>query len=375
LSGNHVKALEYHYKALAVAEKIGNESILAMVCNQLAHIYKDRSENRKAIGLYRRSMEHSVKGRNEFIRIWPLSNLGTVYYNNEQLDSALILLQRAFELNMSTGHKLTLSNTLLYLGEVHMKLNNKELALSYYKMAEMEGTAIRNPRVLNMVYTSIAAHFERNRITDSAIFYANKAVSVVSNSGFYHLSSAPAQLLSGLYEKTNCDSTVKYIRLYKTANDALYNARADQQVQLMTLEEDHRQKELAAERAMASEERSQSIQYAMIALGIVILMIVFLLLSHSIIVTGKFISFFTILGLLIVFEFINLLIHPFLGRVTHHSPVLMLLAMVAVASMLIPFHHRVEKWVKTKMTARNKKIRLEKAKKTLIELEGADGKQ
>ncbi|MBK7569284.1 MAG: hypothetical protein IPI31_15805 [Bacteroidetes bacterium] len=107
----------------------------------------------------------------------------------------------------------------------------------------------------------------------------------------------------------------------------------------------------------------------MIAIGIVFFIILFFLLSHSIIITEKWISFFGILGLLIVFEFINLLIHPFLERITHHSPALMLIALVVLASLLIPMHHRMEKWIKEKMTEKNKKIRLENAKKTIEKLE------
>ena len=76
------------------------------------------------------------------------------------------------------------------------------------------------------------------------------------------------------------------------------------------------------------------------------------------------------MGLVIVFEFANLLIHPFLETVTHHTPVLILLALVTLASLLIPLHHRMEKWIKEKMTEKNKKIRLENAKKTIEKLEG-----
>ena len=46
----------------------------------------------------------------------------------------------------------------------------------------------------------------------------------------------------------------------------------------------------------------------------------------------------------------------------------MLMALVALASLLIPLHHRMEKWIKEKMTEKNKKIRLENAKKTIEQL-------
>ena len=44
MAGNFIKGLEYHQKALALAEKAGNSSILAMAKNQMGHIYRDREE-------------------------------------------------------------------------------------------------------------------------------------------------------------------------------------------------------------------------------------------------------------------------------------------------------------------------------------------
>jgi hypothetical protein len=82
------------------------------------------------------------------------------------------------------------------------------------------------------------------------------------------------------------------------------------------------------------------------------------------------IRFIGIIGLLVVFEFINLLIHPALERITNHSPVLMLLILVCIAALLIPLHHRLEKWVTHKFVEKNKRIRLAAAKRTIEKLEG-----
>ena len=140
-------------------------------------------------------------------------------------------------------------------------------------------------------------------------------------------------------------------------------------IQALAFKEQLRVIEDSARKSEEEQQRKLNIQFALIALGIVSFIILFFLLSRSIIVTEKWISFFGILGLLIVFEFINLLMHPFLERVTNHSPLIMLMALVALASLLIPLHHRMEKWIKEKMTEKNKKIRLENAKKTIEKLE------
>jgi hypothetical protein len=140
-------------------------------------------------------------------------------------------------------------------------------------------------------------------------------------------------------------------------------------MQALAFNEQIRNIEEEAKAKQAAEVREQNIQYALIALGIIIFISIFLLLSRSIIVNEKWIEFLGILGLLIVFEFINLFIHPYISEATHDSPIFMLIILVIVAALLIPLHHRLEKWIKEKMVEKNKKIRLEAAKKTIEKLE------
>jgi hypothetical protein len=47
----------------------------------------------------------------------------------------------------------------------------------------------------------------------------------------------------------------------------------------------------------------------------------------------------------------------------------MLLALVCIAALLVPLHHKVEKWATTKLVEKNKEIRLAAAKKTIQQLD------
>jgi len=64
------------------------------------------------------------------------------------------------------------------------------------------------------------------------------------------------------------------------------------------------------------------------------------------------VEFLGILALLLVFEFVTLLVHPYIERWTHETPVLTLLILVAIAAILVPLHHRTEHWVKSKLVRR-----------------------
>jgi signal transduction histidine kinase len=54
----------------------------------------------------------------------------------------------------------------------------------------------------------------------------------------------PARMLIDYYQNRNADSTVKYWKLYSAANDSLNNTRTNQQIQMLTLEEDERKRDI-----------------------------------------------------------------------------------------------------------------------------------
>jgi len=201
------------------------------------------------------------------------------------------------------------------------------------------------------------------------MLYAKKGLDAIQHTPFFFMSVKPAKMLADMYEKNNCDSTLKYAAVYKNANDSLFSNKANQQIQLMTFEEELRQQELETEKIKTEEQRKQNIQYALLALGIIIFVISFLLLSRRHITNTKVIQFLGVVALLVVFEFLNLFLHPFLESITHHNPILMLLALVCIAALLVPLHHKLEKWATHKLVEKNKQIRLAAAKKTIEELE------
>jgi hypothetical protein len=118
-----------------------------------------------------------------------------------------------------------------------------------------------------------------------------------------------------------------------------------------------------------TKQWTHNIQLAVLFIAILAATLLFLVLSRSIIVSHRILGFLGVLVLLIVFEFINLLLHPLLQKLTNDSPILMLLSLVAIAAIIVPIHHRLEKWATNKLVEKNKAIRLAKAKKTIEELE------
>ena len=369
VSGNLKKGLEYALKGKEIAEQTGNKKLSALSNSMLGLIYTSLSDFPKGISLYMASIESAEKANYKQAQIWGFQHLSEIYLAINQVDSALMYAQKDYELSQRIKYYDFISYTMINLGAIHGKMGNAALAISYYDMAIQEGLKTKSPKQLNWAYTAKAQYFNNVNQKDSSIVYAKKAIAFVQNTPFSNYSIKPAKLLLEIYKTNNSDSALKYSEIYRIGNDSLFSSKTIQQTQLMSFENEMKEQELAAEKLKTNEERKQNIQFALIALGIIILLTLYLLLSRSFITNTKLIEFFGVVALLIVFEFLNLLLHPFLERVTNHSPILMLLALVCIAALLVPLHHKVEKWATAKLVEKNKKIRLASAKKTIEELE------
>ena len=367
-----VQATELILKSLQLAESGNNKRVLARVYHFTTFIYDDH----RGIEYALRSRELSKQNAEPDWECYALMDLVNNYYRWARYDSALIYAQQAYELNLripsGTKSRESLHSAIPYhLGNIHLKLNNTSLALVFYRQsldAALKFGGLSRP------YMGMTRFYQETNNTDSALYYAKKLY------GLYELNSKgwntqPAQFLYEIYkEKGNTDSALKYHEISVAGKEARLSTSDALKMENLRFAEELRQKELLQTKLKESKERKHNLQYAAIAIGLITFIILFLALSRSIIVKQKFIEFFAILGLLALFEFINLFIHPYLANITNDSPVLMLVILIAIGALLIPLHHKLEKWITKIMIEKNKKIRLEAAKKTIANLEPASAK-
>jgi len=376
--GDYTAALEYYFKALPLAERFHDKRRISSLYFDIAIVYFFLKDFKGYFDFTKKggqNLPDKDSPQYDYMLVQYQRNMGSSYARENQLDSALYYAQGALQ----TSERLRLPtfklHALALLGEVNSKMNENELADVYFNKALALSDSIKiEIWKLAFIERYIPFLLKNNRISEARTQSEEWWISA-GNSKNLSFKLTAAGIKKDLFDKLNqVDSAYYYSKVESGIRELIFNQGNQNAIQALAFKEQLRIMEAAAQKSEEEQQRKQNIQFALIALGIVTFIILFFLLSHSIIVTEKLISFFGILGLLIVFEFINLLIHPFLETATHHSPVLMLLALVALASLLIPLHHRMEKWIKEKMTEKNKKIRLAAAKKTIRQLESKPGK-
>jgi tetratricopeptide (TPR) repeat protein len=358
-----VNALENCLKALKIAEEYRHTEVLAFVYDILGLIYPSDDPNRlnyffKGLELLENDIE---------LRAVLLGNIGETYLNNKIFDSAWAYLQRSYQLMTSLKITTELQSVLTSLGEIQLQLGNPELAYTYHKMAMKNAF---NPTYTVDSYNGIIDFFEKTSATDSAFIYNNMLLGFATKHNNFKWMIKPCWFTYEYYKKRNqTDSALKYLELYTSSKKEADSREKTSRLMALTFAEDQRQNQLAAANEKIRNERAHNLQYAAIAVGLISFIILFFMFSRSIIVKERFIKFCGILALLAVFEFINLYIHPHLAHLTNDSPVLMLAVLMCIAALLVPLHHRLEKWITRVMVEKNKKIRLAAAKKTIARLE------
>ena len=243
LTGNHVRALEYHRKGVSLAEQTGNKILLGFALNQMAHIYKDRLENERAISLYREAYHQLEEGGRK--AVWYIDmNLSQVYLNMANYDSSMyyarIALGKIKNVNREGNHSSIFSN----IATIYSRQNKSDSVKKYFSLALERAYDVKSPRYLSGTFLAIAEYYSYIKQYDSSLLYYKRAIDIVTGTELNNLVLKPAKKLTDYYQNINADSTVKYFKVYSAANDSINSIRTNQQIQMLTFEEEQRKKDV-----------------------------------------------------------------------------------------------------------------------------------
>ena len=317
-------SLNYFLQALKIREQLNDKNGMAASYMGIGIIYKQQGDYTNAINYYRKA--DSINPDNNYRSAIINSYFGDAYSLLDQQNLALKHYQRSYEYFNLCKDKYQLNLALNGLGSVQFKMGNIELALGYFRQAIRNGISYNDTTVLSFTFLKIAELYDAHGPKDSSIVYAGLAMYYSQRGNVLQDVIASGKLLSKLYEGQNDKEALRCLGISLAAQDTLFSRERTMQIQNMLFNEKKRESEIAEREKKEAAVHRLNIQYAFIALSIVTFIILFLLFSRSIIVNERWISFFGILGLLVVFEFINLLLHPKLAAVTHETHILMLLA-------------------------------------------------
>lgn len=366
-TGNYPKALELQLAALKKYESIDDLTGISNTTGNIGNIYGVLGDHREALKYNFKTLRTKEKiGETRGIAM-ALANIGQIHFGQAQLDSARFYVLQSYDIALRERDTYRERVTSLHLGGIYDEMGEQQMALEYYKNAYDKNSPDNFSLMAALGLSEI--YFHQN-LADSMLHYAKYAYTKAEKAGLTDLVHVSGSFLANYYKThQRFDSAYAYLEISLAARDSLFNQEKRNKIQALSLEEMVRQQEKEEARLALLQKQRTNLQYIAIAGGIVIFILLFLLLSHSIIVSEKWLSYLGIFILLLVFEFINLYLSSQIAPVVNFSAVYTLIVMVMAAAVLVPMHHRIEAYITKKMIEKNRKIKLAAAKKLLEKLE------
>jgi len=350
--GNYQKALEFLLQKLKIEEARNSPRNLASVLINIGILYINLEQYNEALVYYKRADSVITQYNVKDLRYYIANNLGDVYERLNVNDSAYNYFTRAVEIATALNDDDLKGTSIIGLGHIYLKQQKFSLASASYKEALAYLEASNDEDLICEASLGLAKLYQALNMNDSAAYYAGYSFNIARKDRFESRQLDAAQFLTDHFKQVhNIDSAFTYFQIAETLKDSIHSKEKIRALQIISSNEHLRQNEIAENKRKAEEERHQQLQMLMIGLSIPVLFLITLLLNR-IRVHQRVIKFLGIISLLMLFEYLLLLLHPFVVEFTHHTPVYEILIFVALASILIPAHHRIEHWLIKKLTTR-----------------------
>jgi signal transduction histidine kinase len=239
LNGDYPKSADLSLQALRLAEKNNDGFLLFNIYQELLELYSDEGDYNNA-ALYKYKLKKAFEIFNRYPQHY-LRSIGRFYEKFNLLDSALIVIKKAIELDS------TWSILPYILGNIYFKKDNYPLAIYYYKTGIKLAISddYRNDQM--DIYNGIARTFMKTRLIDSCIYYAKQTI-LVGKSYEYPIAVLEASnLLSGIYKSQHAtDSLIKYMELAASVKENIFSQKKNAEVQNLSFNEQLRQQEMNA---------------------------------------------------------------------------------------------------------------------------------
>lgn len=304
---------------------------------------------------YKSQLKYALKGRNLALKLKLNyggidASIGDAYQNLNILDSALYYFNNDYEFSKSDEEYKGNLTPVLNLGEINLRLGETDVALSYFKkvLKDLNNADEESKKhIASELGREMSKCFNIMNLKDSAIFYAQKSFFYAKYYDVHDEIRETSNYLSKLFSRYNLtDSAYKYQDIYITIQDSLFNSDKIRSLQIATIQENIKQEKIREKIQKEHEERNNNLILAAIGFFIPVFITFLYLIVKRSKKKSKLIASLGIASLLMLFEFISLLIHPFIEKYSGHNVFIMYIILLTIASALVPLHHKMEAYVK-----------------------------
>lgn len=345
---NDLTAREYLSRSVELNEKHKNGEGLVKDYIDLARLTGERYYIDKAL-----SLSDSLNLENYFIRAKEIMyGYYTVFVKNS--DSTMKFLSDNTDLT-ETWKNIGMPYYYLNIGAVYEYVDKWDSAVYYFQLAQPGYEKDFNDKNRQELYAEIGKCYSLLQKPEQAILYYEKALALNKQINSLVNAITYSDELSALYGKIDDYKKAFYHSRQGVAlKDSLQKLANQRDIALIELTNEEKRHERELEAIAAQKLVKRNLQYMAITVFITVIFFFLIVLGMFPIskVTIKLLGYFAFISL---FEFIVLLIDPFLHHLTHGQPLLIWLIKIVLIALLVPLQHYLEHKTITYLHSRKKK--------------------
>ncbi|PCH67891.1 MAG: hypothetical protein COC01_04800 [Bacteroidetes bacterium] len=372
-------ALSYYFRSLKIQEELGAKSIaLANTYNNIGNIYANQSTYPEALTYYLKSLKINEELGNKQGIANIYNNIGIIYENQSSYSKAFDYYFKSLKIKEELSNKQGVASSYTNIGSLYTLLYKQGDSPS---VGGVIGWAVQNPQKLldtAMSYQRKALAISKE-LSDDFSMTSNLSgiANILMQKGkysqareYYNQSALLAESIEALKEESNahlglsdCYEKLSNHKLaldhYKQSSalkDSVFNEEKSKDLGKIEAKHEFEMAELERKRAESEKLKVESerikrrnlLQYSAVLLVIVALFIT-LLFSGKLNIPVRLAEGGIFFIFLLLFEFMLVLLDPYIEQWTGGEPAYKLMINAALAAMIFPLHSLAETRLKKKL--------------------------
>ena len=212
--GDAPQALDYFDKAMRVLPINSNNPLKSKIYSQIGTLLLYQNIYDEALKIFKEAFKYNMQYNNDLSVVYNLRDMADAYRGNEQLDSALLYYEKAFDL----ANKLQCPD-LLYITQSQIASICVQLE-EYNRAKKILGILLNIPNRTNQsaVYSIASRLYYQTGCIDSAVYYYKKLLDCGT---IYAKKNANWGLANIALENNNPQDALLYFRQYIECNDSV----------------------------------------------------------------------------------------------------------------------------------------------------------
>lgn len=353
---DYPNAYDYWLKALAINEEVGNKNGVANHMHNIGLVFFSQKEYDKALEYFEKALAVSKEIGNKKFASNSYTAMGNVYVQKKEFSKALEYHFKALSMDEETGNKKAVSTDMINIASVYHEQGDHARAAQMIdkalpikkEISDQMGTA----KAYNLAARiCLKENGEGKEKLMKAKLLLDSAVAISGQIGFLeNLQNSYETLAKTEEDLGNYKEALLNYKGFYSIRDSIFSESRRNQIFNLEKKSELERQQREAEKEEEARERKRYVQIAGICLFIISMMVVVLILSKRKVRPG-ILNMISSLALVILFHFIQLLFHEPIVEWTHHDLLLTFIMSLGIGAVVIPAHHKVEHWIKQKLSS------------------------